>query len=238
MPLPKIATPTYELVLPSSNRKIRYRPFLVKEEKLLIIAMESEDQKQITNAIKTVISNCILTRGTKVEKLSTFDIEYLFLNIRGKSVGESVEVIVTCPDDNETQVPVVIDLDAIKVQTDPEHKVDIKLDDKLSMKMKYPSLGEFVKNNFDVDNIGVTESFDMIAACVDQIYSDEESWTSSDCTKKELAEFIEQLSSKQFKEVEKFFETMPKLSHTVKVVNPKTKVENKIVLEGLASFFE
>ena len=238
MPLPKIATPTYELVLPSSNRKIRYRPFLVKEEKLLIIAMESEDQKQITNAIKTVISNCILTRGTKVEKLSTFDIKYLFLNIRGKSVGESVEVIVTCPDDNETQVPVVIDLDAIKVQTDPEHKVDIKLDDKLSMKMKYPSLGEFVKNNFDVDNIGVTESFDMIAACVDQIYSDEESWTSSDCTKKELAEFIEQLSSKQFKEVEKFFETMPKLSHTVKVVNPKTKVENKIVLEGLASFFE
>tara|TARA_B000000532_G_scaffold241607_1_gene234246 strand:+ start:592 stop:1308 length:717 start_codon:yes stop_codon:yes gene_type:complete len=238
MPLPKIATPTYELVLPSSNRKIRYRPFLVKEEKLLIIAMESEDQKQITNAIKTVISNCILTRGTKVEKLSTFDIEYLFLNIRGKSVGESVEVIVTCPDDNETQVPVVIDLDAIKVQTDPEHKVDIKLDDKLSMKMKYPSLGEFVKNNFDVENIGVTESFDMIAACVDQIYSDEESWTSSDCTKKELAEFIEQLSSKQFKEVEKFFETMPKLSHTVKVVNPKTKVENKIVLEGLASFFE
>ena len=238
MPLPKIATPTYELVLPSSNRKIRYRPFLVKEEKLLIIAMESEDQKQITNAIKTVISNCILTRGTKVEKLSTFDIEYLFLNIRGKSVGESVEVIVTCPDDGETQVSAVIDLDAIKVQTDPEHKVDIKLDDKLSMKMKYPSLGEFVKNNFDVDNIGVTESFDMIAACVDQIYSEEESWTSSDCTKKELTEFIEQLSSKQFKEVEKFFETMPKLSHTVKVINPNTKVENKIVLEGLASFFE
>ena len=237
MPLPKIATPTYELVLPSSNRKIRYRPFLVKEEKLLIIAMESEDQKQITNAIKTVISNCILTRGTKVEKLSTFDIEYLFLNIRGKSVGESVEVIVTCPDDGETQVSAVIDLDAIKVQTDPEHKVDIKLDDKLSMKMKYPSLGEFVKNNFDVDNIGVTESFDMIAACVDQIYSEEESWTSSDCTKKELTEFIEQLSSKQFKEVEKFFETMPKLSHTVKVINPNTKVESEIVLEGLQNFF-
>ena len=238
MPLPKIATPTYELVLPSSNRKIRYRPFLVKEEKLLIIAMESEDQKQITNAIKTVIGNCILTRGTKVDKLSTFDIEYLFLNIRGKSVGESVEVIVTCPDDNETQVPVVIDLDAIKIQTNPDHQKDIKLDDQLTMKMKYPSLGEFVKNNFDVDNIGVTESFDMIASCIDQIYSEEESWTSSDCTKKELTEFIEQLSSKQFKEIEKFFETMPKLSHTVKVVNPNTKVENEIVLEGLASFFE
>ena len=238
MPLPKIATPTYELVLPSSNRKIRYRPFLVKEEKLLIIAMESEDQKQITNAIKNVISNCILTRGTKVEKLSTFDIEYLFLNIRGKSVGETVEVIVTCPDDGETQVPVVIDLDAIKIQTNPDHHNDIKLDDQLTMKMKYPSLGEFVKNNFDVENIGVSESFDMITACVDQVYNEEESWTSSDCTKKELTEFIEQLSSKQFKEVEKFFETMPKLSHKVKVVNPNTKVENEIVLEGLASFFE
>ena len=142
------------------------------------------------------------------------------------------------PDDNETQVPVVIDLDAIKVQKDPEHKLDIKLDDTLTMRMKYPSLGEFVKNNFDVDNIGVTESFDMITACVDQVYNEEESWTSSDCTKKELTEFIEQLSSKQFKEVEKFFETMPKLSHTVKVVNPNTKVENEIVLEGLASFFE
>ena len=199
---------------------------------------ESEDQKQITNAIKTVIGNCILTRGTKVDKLSTFDIEYLFLNIRGKSVGESVEVIVTCPDDNETQVPVVIDLDAIKVQKDPEHKLDIKLDDTLTMRMKYPSLGEFVKNNFDVDNIGVTESFDMITACVDQVYNEEESWTSSDCTKKELTEFIEQLSSKQFKEIEKFFETMPKLSHKVKVINPNTKVENEIVLEGLASFFE
>jgi len=238
MPLPRIATPTYELVLPSSNRKIKYRPFLVKEEKLLIIAMESEDQKQITNAIKTVIGNCILTRGTKVDKLSTFDIEYLFLNIRGKSVGESVEVIVTCPDDNETQVPVVIDLDAIKVQKDPEHKLDIKLDDTLTMRMKYPSLSEFIKNNFDVDNIGVSESFDMITACVDQVYNEEESWASSDCTKKELTEFIEQLSSKQFKEIEKFFETMPKLSHTVKVVNPNTKVENEIVLEGLASFFE
>tara|TARA_B100001057_G_C22835727_1_gene945127 strand:- start:1654 stop:2370 length:717 start_codon:yes stop_codon:yes gene_type:complete len=238
MPLPKIATPTYELVLPSSNRKIRYRPFLVKEEKLLIIAMETEDQKQITNAIKSVISNCILTRGTKVEKLSTFDIEYLFLNIRGKSVGENVEVIVTCPDDGKTQVPVVIDLDAIKIKRDPEHHDDIKLDDTLTMKMKYPSLDEFIKNNFDVENIGVTESFDMIASCIDQIYSEEESWTSSDCTKKEMQDFIEQLSSKQFKEIEKFFETMPKLSHTVKVVNPNTKVENEIVLEGLASFFE
>ena len=238
MPLPKITAPTYEMVLPSSGRKIKYRPFLVKEEKLLIIAMESEDQKQITEALKTVLSNCILTRGTKVEKMSTFDIEYLFLNIRGKSVGENVEVLVTCPDDDKTKVPVVIDLDAIKVIKNPDHNKDIKLDDKLTLRMKYPSLDEFIKNNFDVDNIGVTESFDMIIACIDQIYNEEESWTSADCTKKELSEFLDQLNSKQFKEIETFFDTMPKLSHTVKVVNPETKVESKILLEGLASFFE
>ena len=238
MPLPKITAPTYEMVLPSSGRKIKYRPFLVKEEKLLIIAMESEDQKQITEALKTVLSNCILTRGTKVEKMSTFDIEYLFLNIRGKSVGENVEVLVTCPDDNKTKVPVIIDLDAIKVIKNPDHKKDIKLDDKLTLRMKYPSLDEFIKNNFDVDNIGVTESFDMIIACIDQIYNEEESWASSDCTKKELSNFLDQLNSKQFKEIETFFETMPKLSHTVKIVNPETKVESEILLEGLASFFE
>ena len=239
MPLPKLATPTYELVLPSSDRKVKYRPFLVKEEKILIIAMESEDQKQITDAIKTVINNCILTRGIKVDKLSTFDIEYLFLNIRGKSVGENVEIYVTCPDDNETKVPVVVPLDEIKVQKNPEHNKDIKLDENLIMRMRYPSLNEFVKSNFDLDeDITVDQSFDLIISCIDQIYNEEESWSASDCTKKEMTEFIEQLSSKQFKDVEKFFDTMPKLSHTIKVTNPKTKVKNEILLEGLSSFFE
>ena len=239
MPLPKIATPTYELVLPSSDRKIKYRPFLVKEEKILIIAMESEDQKQITNAIKSVINNCILTRGIKVDKLSTFDIEYLFLNIRGKSVGENVEVIVTCPDDNETEVSVVIPLDEIKIKKDPDHNRDIKLDDSLVMRMRYPSLSEFVKTNFDLDDeITVDQSFDLIISCIEQVYNEEESWNASDCTKKEMTEFLEQLSSKQFKEVEKFFDTMPKLSHTIKVTNPKTKVKNEVLLEGLSSFFE
>ena len=239
MPLPKIATPTYELVLPSSDRKVKYRPFLVKEEKILIIAMESEDQKQITDAIKTVINNCILSRGIKVDKLSTFDIEYLFLNIRGKSVGENVEIYVTCPDDNETKVPVVVPLDEIKVQKNPEHNKDIKLDENLIMRMRYPSLNEFVKSNFDLDeDITVDQSFDLIISCIDQIYNEEESWSASDCTKKEMTEFIEQLSSKQFKDVEKFFDTMPKLSHTIKVTNPKTKVKNEILLEGLSSFFE
>ena len=239
MPLPKIATPTYELVLPSSDRKIKYRPFLVKEEKILIIAMESEDQKQITNAIKSVINNCILSRGIKVDKLSTFDIEYLFLNIRGKSVGENVEVLITCPDDEKTQVPVMIPLDEIKVQKHPDHNKDIKLDDNLVLRMKYPSLSEFIKSNFDLTgNIGVEESFDLIISCIDQIYNEEESWTSADCTKKEMVEFLDQLNSKQFTEIENFFDTMPKLSHTVKVTNPETKVKSDIVLEGLSSFFE
>jgi len=238
MPLPKISTPTYELEIPSSKKTIKFRPFLVQEEKVLIIAMESEDSKQIANAVKDVISACILTRGVKVEELSTFDIEYLFLNIRGKSVGEDVEILITCPDDNLTQVPVLINLDDIKVQVSENHTRDIRLDDNLILRMKYPSMDEFIKSNFASGNeIGVTETFDLIASCIEQVYSEEESWASSDCTKKELHEFIEQLSSKQFKEIEKFFDTMPKLSHTIKVKNPNTGVESEVVLEGLTSFF-
>ena len=239
MPLPKIATPTYELVLPSSNRKIKFRPFLVKEEKILILAMESQDTKQIANAVKNVISHCILTRGIKVDKLSTFDIEYLFLNIRGKSVGEDIEVMVTCPDDGKTQVPTLINIDSIKVQKSEDHESDIKLDDTYTLRMKYPSLNEFIKSNFAgaVDDMNVDDTFDLIASCIEQVYSEEESWSSADCTKKELKDFLEQLDSKQFKMIEKFFETMPKLSHTVTVINPNTKKENEIVLEGLQNFF-
>ena len=237
MPLPKIATPTYELVLPSSGRKIKYRPFLVKEEKILIIALESQDQKQIANSIKSILSNCILTRGTKVEKLSTFDIEYLFLNVRGKSVGEQIEVMVTCPDDGKTQVPMSINIDSIKVEKSKNHKTDIKLDDQFTLKMRYPSLNEFIKTNFNVDEMKVDDTFELIASCIDQIYSEEESWTQQDCTKKELVEFLEGLNSSQFKEIEVFFETMPKLSHKVKVKNPNTGVESDIVLEGLQNFF-
>jgi hypothetical protein len=237
MPLPKISTPTYELELPSTGKKVKYRPFLVKEEKILIIAMESEDEKQITNAIKEVISSCIITRGVKVDQLSTFDIEYLFLNIRGKSVGEEVEVMVTCPDDGETQVPTIINLDDIQIQKGKNHSRDIKLDDNLVLRMKYPSLEEFIKNNFSGEEVTVDNTFDLIASCVEQVYSEEESWSAADCTKKELTQFLEQLSSKQFKEIETFFETMPKLSHTVTVTNPKTGVESDIVLEGLTAFF-
>jgi len=238
MPLPKIATPSYSLEIPSLKKEIKYRPFLVKEEKILIIAMESEDSKQIADAVKTVISNCILTKGIKVDQLATFDIEYLFLNIRGKSVGENVDVLITCPDDGQTQVPVSINLDEIKIKIDDDHSRDIKLDDNLILRMKYPSMKEFIKTNFGSDfNMSVDDTFDLIVSCMEQVYSEEESWTASDCTKKELSEFIEQLTSSQFKEVERFFATMPKLSHTLKVKNSNTGVESEVLLEGLSSFF-
>ena len=238
MPLPKIATPTYELELPSTEQPVNYRPFLVKEEKLLVLALESEDTKQLTTAIKAVLKSCVLTKGIKVEHLPTFDIEYLFLHIRGKSVGEEIEVNITCPDDEKTQVPITLNLDDIKVQKNDNHNNQIKLDDNLMMELKYPSLDQFIKNNFDFDEKNQMEqSFDLIGTCIDKIYNEEEVWATADCTKKEIKEFLESMNSSQFKEIENFFETMPKLSHTIKVTNPKTKVENEVVLEGLASFF-
>ena len=238
MPLPKISTPTYELVLPSSGKKVKYRPFLVKEEKILIMALESEDTKQITSAIKSVLSDCILSRGIKIDKLATFDIEYLFLNVRGKSVGETVEVNVTCPDDGQTKVEMEIDIDSIKIQKDSSHSNIIKLDDSLSVQMNYPSLDQFIETNFDTSNNSqVDESLNVIMSCIKQVYNEEEAWEASNCTKKELRDFVESMNSKQFKQVENFFETMPKLSHKVKVMNPNTKVESEVVIEGLASFF-
>ena len=238
MPLPKIATPTYELELPSTGKTVQYRPFLVKEEKLLVIALESEDTKQITTAIKAVIKACIKTRGVKVEALPTFDIEYLFLNIRGKSVGENLDVNIICPDDKETEVKVNINLDDIKCHKNEGHTNKIKLDDSLMMEMKYPSLDEFIKSNFDLDEKNqMDQSFDLIASCIDKIYSEEEVWAAEDCTKKEMSDFLESMNSSQFKEIETFFETMPKLSHTLKVTNPQTKVVSDVTLEGLAAFF-
>jgi len=238
MPLPKIATPTYELELPSTGETIKYRPFLVKEEKVLVIALESEDTKQITTAVKSVIKNCILTKGIKVESLPTFDIEYLFLNIRGKSVGEDLDVNIVCPDDEETQVIVNINLDEIKVHKNDEHSNRIKIDDSIMMEMKYPSLEQFIKSNFDFsDKNAMDQSFELIASCIDKIYTEDEVWASADISKKEVIEFLESMNSSQFKDIEKFFETMPKLSHTIKVKNPNTKVESEVVLEGLASFF-
>ena len=238
MPLPKIATPVYELELPSTGDTINYRPFLVKEEKLLVIALESEDTKQITTAIKSVIKACIQTKGIKVESLPTFDIEYLFLNIRGKSVGEELDVNIVCPDDGETEVPVKINLDDIQIQRTEGHTNQVKLDDNLMMEMKYPSLDQFIQNNFDfTEKNAMDQSFKLIATCIDKIYSEEEVWAAADCTKKEVNDFLESMNSSQFKGIEKFFDTMPKLSHTITVNNPVTSVESEVVLEGLASFF-
>jgi len=239
MPLPKISTPIYELELPSTGKKIKYRPFLVREEKILVMALETEDMKQITNAVVQILSDCILTKNFNVSELATFDIEYLFLNVRSKSVGETVEISITCPDDNETQVKVEVDIDSIKVQKNPKHTNIIKLDDDLSMRLRYPALDQFIENNFEFkdNNSEVDKSLDMIISCIDMIYNAEDSWSATDVTKQELKEFVEQMNTKQFKQIESFFETMPKLSHKVVVKNPNTKVESTVTLEGLASFF-
>ena len=242
MALPKINTPTYELIIPSNGKKIKYRPFLVREEKILILALESEDTKQITTAVVDILSECVLTKNIDVTKLATFDIEYLFLNVRSKSVGETVDVNITCPDDGKTSVEMSINIDSIKVQKVKGHKSIIKLDDQYSMKLKYPSMTQFIESNFESGQDGgegsdIDKSMGMITSCIEMIYDQEESWDAADSSQKELEEFIEQLNSKQFKLIEKFFETMPKLSHKVKVINPKTKIESEVVLEGLASFF-
>lgn len=235
MSLPKIAKITHELTIPSTGKKVKYRPFLVKEEKVLILAQESGSQKEVARAIKDVIAACVQTRGFKIDELATFDIEYLFLNIRGSSVGGDVEVIVTCPDDEVTRVPVTIYLDDIAVVFDDEHSQTIKLDDTYSVKMKYPTM-EMVMDT-DAENVDVEQSLELIAGCIDQIYSEEESWAAADSSTKELVAWIEELEPKQFQQLERFFETMPKLSHTITVKNPETGVDNDIVLEGMGSFF-
>ena len=240
MPLPTIATPTYELILPSTGKKLKYRPFLVKEEKLLILALESKSQVEITNSVKDVLKKCVITRGVKIDDLPTFDIEYLFLNIRAKSIGEDINLVVTCPDDRKTEVNVTVYVDEIEVVKSKDHTPDIKLDGDMTLRMKYPSLSQFIENNFDTDDEAKTtvdKTFQLIADCMDTVYTKEEAWESKDYSPDERLEFIEQLNSKQFKEVERFFATMPKLSHTIEVTNPNTKKKSNIVLEGLADFF-
>ena len=240
MPLPTIETPTYELKLPSTNKKIKYRPFLVKEEKILILALESKSQNEITNAVTDVLKKCILTRGIKVDDLPTFDIEYLFLNIRAKSIGEDIKLTVTCPDDGETKVPVTIYVDEIKVIRPKDHNIDIVLDDKMSLRMKYPSLNQFIESNFDTEDEAETmvdKTFRVVADCMDTVFDGEDAWEAKDYSAQERLDFVQQLNSQQYKKVENFFSTMPKLSHTIEVVNPNTKEKGSVVLEGLADFF-
>jgi|TARA_B100000902_G_scaffold240702_1_gene227979 hypothetical protein len=239
MPLPKITTSQYELVLPSSGKKIKYRPFLVREEKILILALESEDTNQISTAVKQVLKECVIGR-VKIEDLPSFDIEYLFLNIRGKSVGESIDIVVTCGDDGETKINVSIPIDKVEVEKHPDHNRDLELGQGYVLRMKYPTMGQFIDTNFSVrsgDDSEVERSFDIICSCIEQVYTEEDMWTASECSKKELRDWVESLTSEQFKKIEKFFETMPKLRHEIKVMNPNTKKENTVVLEGLSSFF-
>ena len=235
MALPTLVTPKFKMKLPSDGRVVNYRPFLVKEEKVLLIATETGNQDSIVNAIKDIIAAC--TDIKDVEALPTFDIEFVFLQIRTKSVGESVDVGVTCPDDNETQVEVKIPLDSIKVKKTKGHSREIKISDEILITMDYPSLDTFVKANFVNDGQDVDQIFEMAASCVKSVTTPEEVHDCKNMPHKEVLEFLDSMSSSQFKDVQQFFETMPKLTHTLKVTNPNTKVESEVTLEGLASFF-
>jgi hypothetical protein len=235
MPLPKLTVPEYELELPTSKEKVLYRPFLVREEKILFMAMESQEEKEMINAVKTIIKNCTNIKK-KVEDLATFEIEYLFLKIRSKSVGETATFLVTCPDDGETQVEVNVDLNSVEVQFSDDHSRKIKLDDSVSVLMKYPSLDTFIKTNLS-DNPGMDDMFELASQCMEQITDGDEVWETKSVKKAELMEFLESMNSEQFKKIQNFFETMPKLKQEIEVKNPNTGVESTVTLEGLASFF-
>ena len=236
MALPKINTPTYELVVPSTGEEIRYRPFLVKEEKILLMAMESGDNKEIIRAIQDIVKECTYDK-LKLSTMPMFDIEYLFLNIRAKSVGEITTLRLKCPDDEKTTVKVDVNLTEIEVQTDKNHTNKIELTDEMGIMMKYPTIDSFAG---DMSEINASNMLEVISGCIDSIYDKggEEVFEAKDQTTKELIEFIEQLNSKQFKNIQGFFDTMPKLKHIIKVKNPKTKKESEVVLQGLNDFFE
>lgn len=237
MALPKPPVPTYELELPSNGKTIKYRPFLVSEEKVLLMAMESEDEKQITNAVKDIVKACVLTRGVKIEELASFDIEYLFLNIRGKSVGEEVKMKITCSDDNETQVDYVLDLSTVKVQKDPTHTNKIMLDDSNGIIMKYPGVDQFIQTQIMMKSLNAEEVFDIIVDSVHQIFSGDDVYEAKTTPKKEVEDWLGGLTSKQFEKIKDFFATMPKLLHTFKLTNPNTEVESEYTIEGLVNFF-
>lgn len=236
MSLPKINVPLYELTIPSSGKKIKYRPFVVKEEKLLLLALESEDQDEITNAIIQIINNCVQTK-INIDELSTFDVEYLFLNIRSKSVGEMLEFAITCPDDNETQVEVEINIDEIKVVKEKDHNDTIDLENGYFIKMKYPTMKYIMNKKTDSGKSIIDSTFEYAVECIEQIYNDEEVWESANSTHKELSEFVENLNTKQYQKLQNFFNTMPKLKHSVNITNPKTGVKSEVTIEGLANFF-
>jgi len=233
MTLPVINTPTYELEVPSTKEKLVYRPFLVKEEKILLMAMEEDNEKQLNRALKQVVHNCTFQK-VKVDKLPLFDLEFIFLRIRAKSVGEVAKLSLLCEDDGETYVPVEIDLESIEVEFQEDHNKKIELTDEIGLIMGYPTF-EFL--DFDPGESDVTKLFDVMGASIYQIYEGEKVYERTDWNKKELKTFLDSLTSEQFKRVQDFFETMPRLRHTMEIENPKTKVKNIVVLEGLQAFF-
>ena len=236
MALPKLNTPTYELEVPSTDEKIKYRPFLVKEEKILMIAMECKDNGQIVNAVKDIVSACTFNK-LDIASIPMFDVEYIFLNIRAKSVGEVSKLKLLCPDDKKTYADVEVDLSKVEVQVDGEHTNKIELTDSMGMIMTYPTIDSFQEGG--IQTISASNMLEVVGSCILQIYEDngEKVFQAKDQTKKELTEFIESMNTSQFKQVQKFFDTMPKLKHTIKVKNPKTKKSSEITLTGLNDFF-
>lgn len=232
MPLPSPPVSLHELIVPSTGKKIVYRPFLTKEEKILLIALESQDEREIILAIKQILKNCIQTK-IKIEDLAVFDVEYIFLNTRARSIGEVIELKLTCPDDNETQVDVAININDIKVEKNKNHTSEIKINDSMIVKMKYPNIDSIV----EIDSNQTEDAIDVLTKCLSQIIMEEEVHDFSQYSREEVIEWIEKLPPKQFQEIQKFFNNMPKLQHKVKVKNPNTGIESEVVIEGLYNFF-
>ena len=236
MALPKLATPTYELEIPSTDEKIKFRPFLVKEEKILMMAMESKSSADITQAVKDIVNECTFNK-VKIDNMPMFDVEYIFLQIRSKSVGEISKLKLLCPDDGKTYADVELDLNEVKVQVGDDHTNKIDLGNDMGMIMKYPTIDSFSESG--IKDINPGNMLEVISTCILQIYEEEgkKVYDTKDQTKKEVTDWIEQLNTKQFKDVQNFFETMPKLKHEITIKNPKTKKESKITLAGLNDFF-
>ena len=236
MALPKVGYPTYELELPSTGKTVKYRPFLVKEEKVLLMALEGKDEKHIISAVKDLIKNCVISR-IKVDTLPSFDLEYLFLRIRGASIGETITLTVTCLDDNETKAEAIINIDDIEVFKPEGHSTKIELTDEMGLVMKYPSMQRFIELDFLQKDLDTEEVFELIAESIDQIYDGEEVFDSTTTTKKEFRTFVDGLTSKQFEAIQEFYQTSPKLRHQFTVKNPNTGKDSVYTLEGLQSFF-
>ena len=236
MALPQVVLPTYELEIPSTGKKIKYRPFVVKEEKLLLLALESEDEKQIEDAVKTLLKGCIQSR-VKLDDLAVFDLEYIFLQIRAVSVGEIVELMLLCEDDGETQIKYNLNLTEVKVEKPEGHSNKIMLSDEMGIIMKYPSFSEFVKSSIIGSAPSADGVIEIVAGCIDQIFDGEDVYDSSTTSKKEFVSFMENMTNSQFEKIQEFFETAPKLKHVVTFKNPNTGADNTVVISGLNNFF-